>query len=642
MSPIRDSGSESPDSLSVMGSNEVSDMNVLNEQPSDDVPFEERAAQWRAPLETRTQRVLAALRAASLTGRERLMRVQTIPLLERLGERVASFSPGDRVLFYLLAGIVAFTSFTSLYALEQSLLVTVPTYGGTLIEGEVGSPQFINPILAISDADRDLSALVHAGLMGLSGSGTLVPVLAESYSMSSDGKTYTFILRKNAKFSDGTPVTANDIVFTVERAQDPGLKSPEYTNWSGVSVRAIDQHTVRFTLPKSYAPFLGLTTLGILPSHLWQNISNEEFPFSNLETNPVGAGPFKVVHISRDTSGLIKGMSLTKNSYYALGRPYLDDIRFNFYSRTEDLASALASGAIESAYDVPIAGALTAPYTRVFGVFWNPSEKQVYAREEVRKALSLALDRHDIVTNVLGGYATAIMGPVPPGGNVKQVPVPQSENPTATAAKVLEAAGWTYDGTARVWKFSKGGTTKSEAVSLDRITIRTSNVPELKNVASAVKADWEQLGIPVDIELYEPGDLVQNVIRPRRYEALLYGMVIGRDQDLYAFWNSQERNDPGLNIALYVNKIVDTLLENARTSTDEAVRFLNLQKIEDVIAADYPAAFIYAPNFTYAVPNDLKGVELPQIIIPADRFATTALWYKATDAVWPFFAYRKN
>ncbi len=574
--------------------------------------------------------------------REKLMRVRSTPSLERLNARISAFSPGDRVLFYLLAIVVGITSLSGLYALEQSLLVTVPAYGGTLIEGRVGSPQFINPLLAISDADRDLSALVYAGLMGLSGSGTLVPVLAESYTMSADGKTYTFILRKNAKFADGTPVTATDVVFTIERAQDSALKSPEYTNWSGVSARAIDQRTVRFTLPKAYAPFLGLTTIGILPSHLWQNISNEKFPFSNLETNPVGAGPFKVVNVSRDASGLIKSVSLAENSYYALGRPYLDSIRFDFYSRTEDLASALANGAIESGYDIPATKALTAPYTRVFGVFWNPSEKQVYAREEVRKALSLALDRRDIVATVLGGYATAIMGPVPPGGNIKQVPVPQSENTTATAAGVLKAAGWVYDGSTRVWKFSKGGVAKSGQVSLDRITLRTSNVPELKNVASAVKADWERLGIQVDIELYEPGDLVQNVIRPRKYEALLYGMVVGRDQDLYAFWNSQERNDPGLNIALYVNKTVDTLLENARGSTDEKVRFLNLQKIENVIAADYPAAFIYAPNFIYAVPSDLKGVVLPQIITPADRFATVASWYKATDTVWPFFAHQKR
>ncbi len=567
--------------------------------------------------------------------REWFTRVQSIKVLERLNERVRAFSSGDRFLFYVFAIFFGIASLISFYALEQSILERVPAYGGILSEGKVGNPRFINPLLAISDADRDLSMLAYAGLMGLSDSGKLVPVLAESYTISTDGKIYTFILRPDAKFSDGTPVTASDIVFTVQKAQDPGLKSPEYAAWSGVDVEAVDQHTVRFTLLKPYNPFLGITTLGILPAHLWQQISNEQFPFSNLETNPVGAGPFKIDSVSRDASGLIQNVSLIANTYYALGRPYLDGIRFSFYSRTEDLASALANGAVESAYDVLSARSLTAPYARVFSIFWNSSEKQVYARPEVRKALSLAIDRQNIVDTVFGGYATAIMGPIPPGGTVKQASIPRPENPTAAAAQVLKSAGWNYDGAQRIWKNT------SAKQTLSSITIRTSNVPELKNVASAVKADWEELGIPVNIELYEPGDLSQNVIRPRKYEALLYGEVIGRDQDLYAFWDSQERNDPGLNIALYANKTVDSLLEDARSSTNEETRAADLQKIEDTIASEYPAVFLYSPDFTYTVPNDIEGIQLPQIIIPSDRFATVASWYRSTDAVWPFLVHKK-
>lgn len=563
--------------------------------------------------------------------RERMKRPLRVPLLERLHNQVASFSPGDRVVFYALSILVGIASLSGLYALEQSLLVEVPTYGGSLVEGEVGSPQFINPLLGMSDADRDLSSLVYAGLMGLSGSGALVPILAESYTVSPDGKTYTFTIRKEARFSDGTPVTADDVLFTVEKAQNPAIKSSKYADWSGVNVQFVDKHTVRFTLSKPYAPFLGLTTLGILPSRLWKNIADEEFPFSTLQTNPVGAGPFNITKISRDASGLIKGVTMTANEHYVFGRPYLDSIHFNFYSRGEDLTRAIHNGVEESAYDVGVEGALTAPYARVFGVFFNPNEKQVYTRLEVRKALSIALNRQEIVTTVLGGYATAIIGPVPPGENIKQAPVPELENTTAAAAALLNASGWEYDGTLRIWKNTGAKQT------LEQITIRTSNVPELKNVASAVKEDWEKLGIRVDIELYEPGDLSQNVIRPRKYEALLYGMVIGRDQDLYAFWDSQERNDPGLNIALYANKTVDALLENSRSSIDDTKRTADLQKIEDLVAADYPAAFIYAPNFTYAVPADLRGVVLPQIITPSDRFATVASWYRRSDKVWPFF-----
>jgi peptide/nickel transport system substrate-binding protein len=425
------------------------------------------------------------------------------------------------------------------------------------------------------------------------------------------------------------------VVFTVQKAQDPALKSFAYADWSGVTVQALDAHTVQFTLPKPYAPFLENLTLGILPEHLWNDVSDEEFPFSDLETNPVGAGPFEVTSVSRDASGLISSYTLSANPHYALGMPYLAQMHFVFFAQQEDLAAALANGSIDSAYGVPSPGNLTAPYSRVFGVFFNPNENQIFTDPAVRQALSLAIDRQNIVENALGGYATALMGPVPPGSGITETPVPNATgtDATAAAAAVLTNGGWTYDGNARAWK-------KGSQV-LDALTIKTSNVPELKAQATAIKADWERLGIATDVELYEPGDLNQNVIRPRKYDALLFGMVIGRDQDLYAFWDSQERNDPGLNIAMYANKDVDALLEDARETNDPTERLSDLQKVNDDIAADYPAAFTEAPDFIYSIPADLGGVILPQIATPADRFANVQDWYLETDAVWPFFAHRK-
>ncbi len=591
--------------------------------------------------------------------RGQLVRVRNVPAFERMSAHIRTLSIGDRIIFYGLTALVMGISLFSFYSLEQSILVEVPAYGGIIKEGVVGSPRFIHPLLAISDADRDLSALTYAGLMGISGAGELVPVLAEKYTISDDEKTYTFTLRKDTVFSDGTPVTANDVVFTVQKAQNPAIKSPRYADWAGVQVSFVDQQTVRFVLTKPYAPFLGLTTLGILPSTLWKNISDSEFQLSSLQTNPIGAGPFKIDEVSRGKTGLIESVSLIKNKHYLLGRPYLDGINFTFYSRTEDLANALKNGLIESGYDLPALGKenkiLTAPYNRIFGVFFNPSGKQIFSRIEIRKALSIALDRKNIIDTALGGYATAIIGPVPPGGLTQQkISVPQFINHPAAAKEVLQSAGWKYDESARAW-ILKGSikkdtkvsgaktdtTTKVAEMKLDTITIRTSNAPELKSVAHAVKADWEKLGITVNTELYEQGDLSQNVIRPRKYEALLYGMVIGRDQDLYAFWDSKNRNDPGLNIAQYTNKAVDDLLLKIRSSTNKETRRASLEKIQETIANEYPAAFIYEPNFTYVVPKDLKNVTLPQIIIPADRFATVASWYRSTDTVWPIFAGRE-
>lgn len=562
-----------------------------------------------------------------------------VAFFERLSEYLASLSSGDKLITGALGGLVVVSSVLSLYALEQSLLVAEPAYGGTLTEGVVGSPRFVNPLLALSDSDRDLTTLTYAGLMGEDGAGNLMPVLAQSYTASADGKTYTFTLRPGAKFSDGTAVTADDVVFTIQKAQDPALKSPEYANWSGITVRATDARTVEFVLLKPYAPFIENTTLGILPSHLWKAVTDEEFPFSTLNTEPVGAGPFSVSSVSRDKSGIVSGYDLVGNANYALGRPYLSGINFVFFSDTQDLADALRSGQVESAYGIPGSNALTAPYSRVFGVFFNPNQNPAFARLEVRKALSIAIDRYHIVNDVLGGFASPLAGPVPPGSGVPEVAIPNPSTRTADAAKVLENAGWSYDSDARQWKLSpaRGGSASGGNLTLS-VTLRTSNVPELKAVATAVQQDWQALGVPVSIELYEAGDLTQNVIRPRKYDALLFGMVIGRDRDLYAFWDSAERSDPGLNIALYSNKDVDALLEKARVESDPTAVSADVAKINTLVAADYPAAFTHAPDFLYSVPRDLHGVLLPQITSPSDRFATVASWYLGVENVWPFLA----
>ncbi len=561
----------------------------------------------------------------------RLMRQYRVPFLDDLSTYIDSLPASDRVVTTVLGFLVVIASIASVYALESRFLVTEPAYGGTLTEGEVGSPRFVNPLLAISDSDRDLATLTYAGLMREDGEGNLVPEIASGYTVSEDGKTYTFTLRPDAKFSDGTAVTADDVVFTVGKAQDPALKSPEFANWSGVTATAVDPTTVTFTLAKPYAPFIENATLGILPAHLWQGVTDEEFPFSTLNTQPVGAGPFVVSSVSRNRSGIIEQYDLSANSDYVLGRPYLAGMRFVFFAEQADLIDALQSGAVQSAYGVPNSAALSSPYSRVFGVFFNSSQNPLFARLEVRKALSLAIDRSHIVDDVLGGFATPLMGPVPPGSGIEGTPIPDAATRIKDAADVLTDAGWTYDSEARAWALPKSNTTLS-------VTLRTSNVPELKAVAAAIKADWEALGVPVEIELYEPGDLTQNVIRPRKFDALLFGMVIGRDRDLYAFWDSAERNDPGLNIAMYTNKSVDDLLEKARTESDPDALTQDLEKIDTLVAADYPAAFTHAPDFLYTVPKGLQGVVLPQITSPSDRFANVATWYIRVERVWPFLA----
>jgi len=387
--------------------------------------------------------------------------------------------------------------------------------------------------------------------------------------------------------------------------------------------------TVRFTLPKAYAPFLEDATLGILPAHLWRDISAEEFPFSPLQQKPVGAGPFRVSDVSRDKNGVVKQYALRAYDGYALGRPYLASFTFVFFKTEEELASALSRGRVESAYGVPTDDALRVPYSRVFGVFLNAEQNPLFARIEVRKALSVAVNRAALVSDVLGGYGTPVWGPVPPGSGVTIAAPEVSEDSIGAASAILEKNGWEYNEETKRWKH--------EDLELT-VTLKTSNVPELKAIAEAIRSDWEKLGVPVAIEYYDPSDLAASVIRPRAYDALLFGMVVGRDRDLFAFWDSSQRTDPGLNIALYASRAVDTLLESMRVEQDPAKVDEDLAEVDALIAADYPAVFTHAPDFVYALPEDIHGVSLARITAPTDRLAGVSHWYRRTQWVWPAFA----
>lgn len=161
--------------------------------------------------------------------------------------------------------------------------------------------------------------------------------------------------------------------------------------------------------------------------------------------------------------------------------------------------------------------------------------------------------------------------------------------------------------------------------------------PDLKQAAELVKNSWKALGAQVDIKVYEQNDLYQNIIRPRKYDALLFGEVIGKDRDLYAFWHSSQRNAPGLNVAMYANSKVDKLLEDMRTTSDEGVRMAKYAQFDQALRADLPAIFLYVPDFVYAVPKSVRGIKLGSMAVPSDRWNGIEKWYTETENVWKIF-----
>lgn len=564
------------------------------------------------------------------------------PCIDAIEDTLGKLSTLGRVLFVFLAGVCVASSISLVYLLNDHFLVTTPSYGGSFSEGIIGSPRFINPVLAISEADRDLTALTYSGLLRATPEGGYINDLAQSYSAAEDGLTYTVELRPDATFSDGSPVTADDVLFTIQKTQDAALKSPLRANWSGVIAQKIDERTVRIELREPYAPFIKNLTLGILPKHLWEDVSNDEFSFSNLNVEPVGSGPFRVESIERGANGVPTSYTLIPFADYTLGAPYLSRLTLNFYQSESNLELALQRGDIEAASGLSpdilptltSSSVLHSPVNRVYAVFFNQNQSTILRDRTVRAALSSVVDRAGLVEEVLGGYGTPIDGPLP-----SDVASEQATSTLESAKQLLLNAGWKPGSDGILQKTTGSGKTAS-TVRL-AFSLSTGDVPELRAAAQYLRTAWKELGVEVSLQIFTQGDLSQNVIRPRSYDALLFGEVVGRSPDLYAFWGSSERNDPGLNIALYANPAADKILTELRRTSDTSTQANLYSQLKDLLVKDIPALFLYTPDFVYSVPNDVQGVTLGVIETSSDRFLSVQQWHRQVDRVWPFFALKK-
>ena len=565
--------------------------------------------------------------------------------LANLGDILRSFSLAEKIIFSIFVATFVTCSLYLLSLVNKHFSVQVPVQGGTLTEGVVGYVGYINPVLAVTDSGRDLTALMYAGLMKTTADGKIIPELADNYTVSTDSLTYTFTLKNNIYFQDGQPITADDILFTVQKVQDPAIKSPFQPNWDGVVVKKINDKQISFTLPKPYAPFLQNTTLGIIPKHIWKNANDQNFIYSQYNFEPIGSGPYRLYSIERNSSGIPQNYDLVPFEGYTLGSPFISHLIIKTFANEKSMIEAYQRGEIQSMYDIApqVARSLskgdnhiyTTPLPRVFGIFFNQNQAPVLANKEIRQALQLATDRQAIVDSVLGGYGVIITDPIPTGalpiGTNLNLPTASTTANIIGATKILTDNGWRLNANGIMEKKVKKDTTTL------RFSISTSDTPELVQAANMVKTMWQKIGADVSVKIFETGELNQSVIRPRKYDALLFGEIIGRDLDLYAFWDSSQRTDPGLNIAQYVNLKADKILETARTITDVQTRLNQYAAFETEVRNDIPAIFLYSPDFIYILPKNIQGVGVGSVTLPADRFSNIQHWFIETENVWKIF-----
>ena len=577
----------------------------------------------------------------------RLKIIGKLPAKNEIEKAILSFSKLEYIVFFALIVILLVSTLSILQKINKSFLIQVPMQGGYISEGIVGTPRFINPALALSDADRDLTTLIYSGLMRKDQNGKLNPDLAEKVENSKDNLNYTFTLRDKIYFQDGTMVTADDVVFTINTVKDPILKSPRKGNFDGVVVEKIDNKTVKFTLKQPSSFFLENMTLGIMPVRLW-NASPIELNDAN--TNPIGSGPYQITKINRESSGSINSYELTAFKKWSLEQLYLENVNLFFFSNEEDLISALEKGTVDQISSITPKNANIlkeksyriefSVLPRVFGLFFNQNQNQIFTDKRVIQAINEAIDKEQIIKGVLSGYGVVINDPIPPNiiayQKLKAENIPTPKEKLVKATEILVKDGWKVGSSGFLEKSFVINKRKTNKVL--EFSISTGNTPELVKSAESIQKNLQAVGMKVDVKIFETGNLNQSVIRPRNYDTLLFGQIINNESDLLAFWHSSQRKDPGLNVAMYTNAKVDKILEDAFITINEENRIKKYVQFEDEIRKDMPAVFLYSPSFIYIVSKNLQGLNINSITSPADRFLNIQSWYTQTDNVWKIFA----
>lgn len=298
-----------------------------------------------------------------------------------------------------------------------------PAFGGSYVEGIVGQPRFINPIYGdTNDVDRTLIDLIYSGLMTYDKDGNLVNDLIESWQVSEDGKTYTFQLKDNLYWQDGVPITADDVVYTIQTIQNSDYKSPLRANWLDVEIKKKSDLSFILSLMSPYSSFLENCTVKIIPKHIWKNILPENFALSSYNLQPVGSGPYLVSDLRQTSTGFIKNIDLKSNPKYHDKKPYIPKISFYFFEREDNLVKAANQKTIDGfsidsldniqyleekekqswlsseKFDV-----YSFSLPRYFAVFFNAKDESIFSDTNITQALNYAVNKKELVDNIKTG-----------------------------------------------------------------------------------------------------------------------------------------------------------------------------------------------------------------------------------------------
>lgn len=538
-----------------------------------------------------------------------------------------------------------------------------PAPGGTYVEGLIGTPQFINPLLCqYNDVDRDLCALIFTGLIRYDENGQPQPDLAERWDISPDGLVYTFHLRPNARWHDDQPVTAADVVFTLGLLQDPLYPgSPDLAAlWRTVQVVEVNSLTVQMTLQEPLTPFLQYCTIGLLPKHALPDVTAADLADIPFNRKPIGSGPFRVETVGSSEAGQPQHVLLSAYNGYYGRQPFIGKIDFKLYPDFPTMVSAYRAGEIQGLSQIPgtqltavrdlvALNLYTARQSGYAMIFMNQGDDTLpfFQDQQVRRALMLSLDRRRLIEEVLRGQGVIADSPIIPGTWAYAADLPQIVPNPAEARQLLTEAGWRFPSAERPATDDSGaviGATPTPSAAVREPPVRVKNGVPISftlyttgdavhvALANAIARQWLEIGVRASVVPVQAG-LVSNYLAPRTYQAALVDVQLPADPDPYPFWHETQASAPGQNYSQFKDRDVSEVLEQARRTADFNTRRDLYHRFQEMFVERVPGILLYYPLYTYGVSEKVADVQIGPIAYPSDRFRTLPDWYVITRRV---------
>jgi len=535
-------------------------------------------------------------------------------------------------------GIVAVLLFSQQSPATSGPFLPQPEQGGIYTEGLVGSLGRLNPLLDWNNAaDRAVNRLLFRGLIRFDEYGLPQADIAEGWGVSDDGTIYNFTIRPEAVWHDGTPVTSDDVIFTVDRMKSGGSLYPQDIKdlWDKIEVTRLNDKNLKFTLPEPYVPFIDYLTFGILPKHLLESVTADQMQAADFNINPVGTGPYKFDHLIVE-SGQITGVVLTVSGSYYGPPPFIEQVVFRYYPTSAEALEAYRQGDVLSVSEITadvLNAALEEPNLSVYTsrlpqmtfVLLNLKNPEVafLQNAKVRRALMLATNRPYIVNTLLKGQAVLTDGPILPGSWAYYDGIEHFEYNPDESISMLKGEGYVIP--------AAGGDVRAKEGTALSFTMVHPDDAVHKQMAEMIQEQWAEIGVDVTLQAVAYDQLATDYLVPRSYQAALVDLNLARtpDPDPYPFWHQAEATG-GQNYSQWDDRAASEYLEQARVTTDYTLRTRLYRNFQVVFAKELPALPLFAPVYSYGVDSQVQGVQVASLYDPSDRLATFSKWYLLT------------